>query len=295
MVLVLPTEGPLGDGDNMLQKLLQDPLLLEANANFLAQKDSKALAASCRAISTCVDALRRAAHYNSGFANTDSSILELLPHHMEKPDVWLVGSFQEPNGESEATLFGVLRQLQDSHLPFHVRLACVDSANTNAKGGPYALNLTVRCSPTANAEGAIAKPMGFEDRGPELPRRFAYDHLAADGQCLQNIVDTATSRFRVPGFRCRWLPRHHIEYYAAQIRMPDAAFLQKNSTSPDYEPPSFVQDVKDAYRYIIQLATQGVTSVSDAWFEWVGSGPQDLTGSVNPVTSSGRWAPVTVT
>ncbi|GLC35720.1 Protein N-terminal asparagine amidohydrolase [Pleodorina starrii] len=239
------------------------------------------------------------AHYNSELAKRDTSIIDMLPDHMQRPDVWLVGSFCEPTGESKATLAGVLLQLQDSQLPFRVRLACVDAANTAAAGGPRALHLTMGCVSGGATESANASPAGFVDRGPELPRRFAHDHLDAGsssgsaGGRLRNIVDTATARLRIPGLRCRRLSPLYIQYYAAQLELPDAVFLQKSSTSPKYEPLNFVQDVKEAYRYIVSQAEAKVTHVADACFEWVDEAATAAgAGEDGEGHALGGWRPV---
>ncbi|GIL43202.1 hypothetical protein Vafri_1006 [Volvox africanus] len=305
MVLVLPSVGPLDNTDDAVTQLIQDPLIKDANTRFLERTGSLPVPASCRAAcallgeqalvdfsqehwhvgssdaTTCLIAVvvchttckAWAAHYNSGFAERDTSILDLLPRHMQKPDLWLVGSFREPTGESAATLAAVLRQLQDCKLLFNVRLACVDLNNTDSTGAPCALSLVVHCSAVEGVEGVDPSPAGFDDRGPELPRRFAHDHIAAGSSCgntraLRHIVDTKTSRLCISGFLCRRLFPPFLRYLTEQLETPDAVFLQRSSTSPDHEPPNFVEDVKAAYRFIIKLDEEGKVGVADAWFEW---------------------------
>ncbi|GIL72777.1 hypothetical protein Vretifemale_3086, partial [Volvox reticuliferus] len=294
MVLVLPSVGRLNDTDDAVTQLVQDPLLQDANKRFLEKKRDLPLAASYRAAcalmgeqalvdfsqedwhigstdaTTCLIAVVMchktykawAAHYNSGFAEQDTSILELLPRHMQNPDLWLVGSFREPSGESAATLLGVLRQFQECDLMFNVRLACVDLNNTDSAGAPYALNLVVRC-----ADGVDPNPAGFINRGPELPRRMAHHNIAASWG-LRHIVDTDTSRLRIPGFLYLQLSPNYLHYFDEQLKLPDAVFLSRNSTSPDFEPPNFVDDIKAAYSYMAKLVEEGTTTVPDMWFEW---------------------------
>ncbi|GLI68890.1 hypothetical protein VaNZ11_013437, partial [Volvox africanus] len=198
MVLVLPSMGPLDDHNDAVTQLVQDPLVRDANKKFLERAVDLPLPASCRAAcalmgeqalvdfsqehwhvgstdaTTCLIAVvichttckAWAAHYNSGFAARDMSILDLLPRHMKNANLWLVGSFREPTGESAATLAGVLRQFQDCNLFFNVRLACVDLNNTDSAGVPCALSLVVRCTAVEGFEGVDPSPAGFGDRGP---------------------------------------------------------------------------------------------------------------------------------
>lgn len=201
---------------------------------------------------------------------------------MQRPDLWLVGSFREPTGESAATLAGVLQQLQRCELPFHVRLACVDAANTDASGAPRTLHVTVRCTSGACVErqGLEASPNGFEDRGPMLPRRFIHDYIEASWirSGLRHIVDTVSSRLRIPGLRCRQLSPSEIHYITGKIGLPDDEFLREYSTSPDYEPPYFVEEWKQAWCFALSLATAAVAEIPDALFEWKDPEPEELGG-----------------
>ncbi len=224
---------------------------------------------------------------------------------MRRPDLYLTGSFVEATGESSSTLRRVCRALHDSPLPFTVRLACIDTLNTrhpqqqrqqqqqhpegfasqaaprpNPKdgdvlesgytdgadvrnGGPAAINLAVCCST------GRASPAGFADRGPELPRRFGHDHVSTSHErLLRHIVDTDTGRLVVPGLRCA--PLHPAHGYALRrlLALPDGEFLQRCSTSPEWEPLHFVEDIRAAYRWILELGEQGAEELPDAVYEW---------------------------
>lgn len=50
MVLLLPLLGPLSDDDNLLQNLLRDTQLIEANRSFVVQTGNQRLAAHHRAV-----------------------------------------------------------------------------------------------------------------------------------------------------------------------------------------------------------------------------------------------------
>ncbi|KXZ56594.1 hypothetical protein GPECTOR_1g534 [Gonium pectorale] len=148
-----------------------------------------------------------------------------------------------------------------------------------------------------------ASPAGFADRGPELPRRFAHDHLAdpwvnASGRdsddvsddsggdnggggvggrdldlgSLRSLVETASGLLRVPGLHCRPPNPNALRHYALQLELPDGPFLHHNSTSPDFEPPNFVGDLRAAFRYIIEVYVAGLRSIPDACFAWDGAG-----------------------
>ncbi|PNW85116.1 hypothetical protein CHLRE_03g172350v5 [Chlamydomonas reinhardtii] len=82
------------------------------------------------------------------------------------------------------------------------------------------------------------------------------------------IVETATGRLRIPGHRVRRLAGQHLLYYSRLLSLPDRLFLQYGSTSPDHEPPHFVDDFRKAYAWMLQLARAGVGQLEDAVFEW---------------------------
>lgn len=130
-------------------------------------------------------------------------------------------------------------------------------------GGPAAINLAVCCS------SGRASPAGFADRGPELPRRFGHDHVSVSHErLLRHIVDTDTGRLVVPGLRCAPLHPAHAYAFRRLLALPDGQFLQRCSTSPEWEPPHFVEDIRAAYRWILELGEQGVEEVPDAVYEW---------------------------
>ncbi|KAG2442789.1 hypothetical protein HXX76_002868 [Chlamydomonas incerta] len=151
-------------------------------------------------------------------------------------------------------------------------------------------------------------PSGFEDRGPEMPWRLVRGSVEvregagsgadsdtdedededgkdeeADGNehtrgassstapprgSLCPIVDTSSGRLLIPGHRVRRLPEQHLLYYSRMLSLPDRLFLQYGSTSPQHEPPHFVDDFRRAYGWVLQLARAGAGRLEDAVFEW---------------------------
>ncbi|KAG2450088.1 hypothetical protein HYH02_000192 [Chlamydomonas schloesseri] len=102
------------------------------------------------------------------------------------------------------------------------------------------------------------------------------------------IVDTATGRLLIPGHRVRRLPEHYLMYFTRMLSLPDQLFLQYGSTSPDYEPPHFVDDFRKAYGWILQLARAGVEQLETASFEW--ASPAGGAGGVAAQVAAGAGA-----
>jgi hypothetical protein len=121
-------------------------------------------------------------HFDESTCGTGG--LKLLPAlaGMRQPSLFLAGAFREPRGASRRTCARLLHFFH-CEVPSSLRLelACIHSLNTDpATGGPKVVDLAVDCFT------GEPYPAGFEDRGPELPRRFAYQGHRCDLTCLDN-------------------------------------------------------------------------------------------------------------
>lgn len=163
-------------------------------------------------------------------------------------DVYLVGAFQEASGVSAAVAHGVLAALRKCPLRLTVRLACILHANTTPAGGPASLHVAV------DAASGAAHPATFADRGPELPRRMAYAMMRPDDDELPQVYRADEHRLVLPGFSWR-VPARVVDHFRRSLEQSDADFLLYNSTSPEHEPPNFVDDVKAQYRCVHKLVT----------------------------------------
>eukprot|EP00201_Polytomella_parva_P007959 CAMPEP_0175051484 /NCGR_PEP_ID=MMETSP0052_2-20121109/7829_1 /TAXON_ID=51329 ORGANISM="Polytomella parva, Strain SAG 63-3" /NCGR_SAMPLE_ID=MMETSP0052_2 /ASSEMBLY_ACC=CAM_ASM_000194 /LENGTH=227 /DNA_ID=CAMNT_0016315781 /DNA_START=504 /DNA_END=1187 /DNA_ORIENTATION=- len=174
-----------------------------------------------------------------------------------------------------------------------IRLACILENNTDKiSGKPLALNLAVRprdgkCSPAFFEDRGpeVARRMSYrsicslnETIHEALNRRKRMQELNSENDNCTNmsdfaisipntpnefrfphfpisIFDTEKSHFFLPGFQIPRLDycngvRVHLE---DDLTMSDEDFLNVNSTSPEFEPPHFVADIKATRSYILDL------------------------------------------
>lgn len=125
--------------------------------------------------------------------------------------------------------------------PVELTLACVASANIRTDGAPATLQLVLDLST------GLPHPWSFEDRGPELPRRFAWGEASSSstigsycgsGGLLH--VWRPPGRLVLPAFDAT-LGSWQALALEGLLRLPDAQLLEKVSTSPAHEPNWFAE------------------------------------------------------
>ncbi|KAG1663404.1 hypothetical protein FOA52_011682 [Chlamydomonas sp. UWO 241] len=200
-----------------------------------------------------------AAHYDEGTCS-DTGILEAL-QSMRAPHAYLVGAFVDSRGTSARVASALLATLHHSWRGCVVlQLACLGSVNTDpVTGQPRTRHLVVDCSTGTPA------PACFEDRGPELPRRSAYQACRREASGLTPVWDTEACRLRLPAFDAA-IPSWHAMYLERVARLTNVELLSQCSTSPEAERPCFVEDVRAGHAWL--LAAQEDASVPEAEYEW---------------------------
>mmetsp|Transcript_12728 Transcript_12728/g.27572 ORF Transcript_12728/g.27572 Transcript_12728/m.27572 type:complete len:326 (+) Transcript_12728:73-1050(+) len=197
-------------------------------------------------------------HYDQGTVHSDASVLDVLLG-MQSPEAYLVGAYEEPSGVSKDVIESLLMLLHEhTDRKVKIRLACVASANTFPDGSPRTRALAVDC------QSRMAYPAEFEDRGPEIPRRFAHGWCGC-GPALVNIYTLDSDQLVLPAFDARQ-PSWYVMRYERLMALPDEEMVKHCSTSPAHEGPKFVRDMRAAYAWIIERQEDGdVPQVVYTW------------------------------
>lgn len=195
----------------------------------------------------------------------DSTAFVGAVEQMQAPALYLVGGFDEPSGISNSMCRAVLdiADRATGQRRIELRLACIGSANTvqldQGKSAPASRHLAV------DSTTGVAYPACFEDRGPELPRRFGYSHCASPNTGLLQVASQCGRQLHLPGFSAQ-LPHWHLHYIASLLSLDDKAFLIKTSTSPACERETYVGDVRSAFLWL--LNTQSKPQQPSLTFAW---------------------------
>ncbi|KAF5843719.1 protein N-terminal asparagine amidohydrolase [Dunaliella salina] len=289
-MLVLPSGVGLPEVCDLLKSLLEDPLLQHQNSAFLSQPHSIICSdtptlyvhqAECASVSytqeppdlhigsddatTCVILAARCpvtgrayvSHHDTGtIQGNDEDLLRSILA-MEKPEIYLVGAFKEDTGVSLEVCHRLLTLLHAHSRPFKVVLACLWTANfIAATQGPATRGLALHCA------SGNARPAGFEDRGPELPRRTAHSTCSVftgdDDSMVGSLVPLAQydmpGKIRLPGFGAR-LPSWHLLRLERMLKLPDEE-LSQMSTSPQHEAPHFLADMRAQFAWMLEMQKQ---------------------------------------
>lgn len=314
MPLTLPDGKPLVNTANFLEALLNDHILQQNVQAFLATRGapiSNTLRTCCvlqgeQAVldthacctsnsssifigsieaTTCVcvvllcpaTGFAWAAHYDEGTASSDQSLQQLCASRcFELPlDTYLLGAFQEDSGASKRVCTSVLDILHAKcgDTNFRVVLACLGAANSDpSTGGPLARDLAVNCTTGQAFSG------GFQDRGPEVPRRSACCNVGGIRQ-LQPVWDTEHGVFMLsecPPRQLRLWERVWPQLKQC-LTLTDTDLLSQNSTSPEHESERFCADMRRSYAWI-QAAVAGSVDSDAVRFGWVEKGDSQEAG-----------------
>lgn len=169
------------------------------------------------------------------------------------PQLLLVGAQQTASLAGLKTLQALLHNLHRQPVVLRLTLACVDAANTDAAGGPRTRQLAL------NLRTGSAHPATFADRGPQLPRRMAYNllfasRLRSEGGAaqLQSIFDTSTCTIKLsPAFDPKLAPSLLVLNCERLLHLADADLLRLASTTPQHEGPNFLPDLRSMYAFVL--------------------------------------------
>lgn len=219
----------------------------------------------------------------------DSTAFVGAVEQMQAPALYLVGGFDEPSGISNAVCRAVLDMAHKAtgQRRVELRLACIGTANTvqldQGSSAPASRHLAVDCTT------GIAYPACFEDRGPELPRRFSYSHCYNPTVGLLQVASQCGRQLHLPGFNAQ-LPYWHVHHIASLLSLDDSAFLLKTSTSPKCERETYVGDVRSAFLWL--LDTQSMPQQPSLTFAWSQAAGRwtVLPGIEALATAVQRWA-----
>mmetsp|Transcript_7421 Transcript_7421/g.19808 ORF Transcript_7421/g.19808 Transcript_7421/m.19808 type:complete len:316 (-) Transcript_7421:761-1708(-) len=290
-MLILPSGKGLPETTDLLKSLLEDEVLQQRSSAFLSEPRSIVHCdtptvyvhqAECASVTytqeppdlhigsddatTCVILAARCsvtgrayvAHHDTGTIQSADQELLCSILAMDKPEIYLVGAFKEDTGVSQEVCHRLLTLLHAHSQPFKVVLACLWTANfISTTQGPATRGLALHCA------SGNAHPAGFEDRGPELPRRTAYSTCSVftgdDDGLVGSLVPLAQydmpGKIRLPGFGAR-LPSWHLLRLQRMLMLPDEE-LSQISTSPQHEAPHFLADMRAQFAWMLEVQDQG--------------------------------------
>ncbi|XP_060523079.1 protein N-terminal asparagine amidohydrolase-like [Cylas formicarius] len=164
-------------------------------------------------------------------------------------ELQIVGSYSDPNNKSEELFFGLMTSFHKHPLEVDLILACVGPLNTTVRGGiawPLIYGVGV------NVETGEIFPSTFPDRGPDSHLRNART-LTGDSEVL-DIYDCNMGLLKIGPFNYK--PLRGVDLWLEQS---DEFILRHLSSSPDVEPPHFVDELRSTFKYIREHPFPAVT------------------------------------
>ncbi|KAM4023726.1 protein N-terminal asparagine amidohydrolase isoform 2-T2 [Anomaloglossus baeobatrachus] len=154
-------------------------------------------------------------------------------------ELHLVGGFNDQRQLSLKLSRQLLKAFHKQEEDIHLVTLCVTDINDRTENGihlPIIYGLAVHVK-----TGEICKAK-FEDRQPDEDLRSAY---ILTGGHMVNIYDAELEQVNIGPYS--WMPFLNIEFWLYQ---EDKQILDCFSTSPQAEPPHFVQHMKSSFQYL---------------------------------------------
>lgn len=108
-----------------------------------------------------------AAHVDQCLSSGDMTLLNDSLQRMQQPTLYISGGYCDQKNLGLSLAQNILQQFHSLSYSIRLQLLCAGSINTAADGSPCVCQLVLD-----TAEGLV-HPWMFDDRGPEVPRRFA--------------------------------------------------------------------------------------------------------------------------
>eukprot|EP00803_Ostreobium_quekettii_P011229 evm.model.scf_835.2 EVM.evm.TU.scf_835.2 scf_835:4670-6480(-) len=199
---------------------------------------------------------------------------------MRRPRVYLVGAYQDADGESACVAAAILSYLHGAQdIEAEILLACVSRRNTGADGWPIASSLAVDC------QSGTAMRCTFEDKGPWQVESRARFWVQSCNRMTELVYDHLAGTLTVPGY-CAAVDFWRLAKFERWLSLPDAQLIRIVSTSPDHEDTDFIPGVRQVLQWVIQHQ-EDQSIVPEQIFYWTpGKGWTPPQGSNNPLATS---------
>ncbi|KAF7279353.1 protein N-terminal asparagine amidohydrolase-like [Rhynchophorus ferrugineus] len=168
-------------------------------------------------------------------------------------ELQLVGGYSDPNNYSEEIFFNLMNSFHKQPVEIDLTLACVGQLNTTVRGGiawPLVYGVGV------NIKTGEIFPATFPDKGPESSLRSA-KNLTGPPEVM-DVYDCNMGLLRIGPFNYK--PLRGVDLWLEQN---DEFILRHLSTSPDVEPPHFVEEMRATLKYIRENPFPAVTVFGD--------------------------------
>lgn len=168
-------------------------------------------------------------------------------------ELQLVGGYSDANNYSEELFYNLMNSFHKQPVEVDLTLACVGQLNTTIRGGiPWPLVYGIG----VNIKTGEIFPATFPDKGPEACLRSA-KNLTGHPEVL-DIYDCNMGLLRIGPFNYK--PLRGVDLWLEQN---DEFILRHLSTSPDVEPPHFVEEIRATLKYIREHPFPAVTVFGD--------------------------------
>lgn len=168
-------------------------------------------------------------------------------------ELHIVGGFSDMHNYSEDLFFGIMHSFHKQSLEIDLKLACVGEYNTVMRNN---VRWPIVYGAGVNIKTGEIFPATFVDKGPERPLRIA--RQLTGGQQVLDVYDCSCGLLKIGPFN--YEPLRGVDLW---LNQPDEFILQHLSTTPDVEPPHFVNEVKAALKYIQDNPFPAVTVFRD--------------------------------
>ncbi|XP_077131230.1 protein N-terminal asparagine amidohydrolase isoform X1 [Ranitomeya variabilis] len=154
-------------------------------------------------------------------------------------ELHLVGGFNDQRQLSLKLSRQLLKAFHQQAEDVHLVTLCVTDINDRKEDG---IHLPIIYGLAVNVKtGEICKAK-FEDRQPDEDLRSAYTLAGGD---MVNIYDAEMEQLNIGPYS--WMPLPNMEFW---LHQEDKEILAYFSTSPEAEPPHFVQHMKSSLQYL---------------------------------------------
>lgn len=207
-------------------------------------------------------------------------------------EVYIIGGFVDNHHVSENVAMQILYSLRKQAQVLHLVQACFCELNTDYR---QTQNWPIVMGVGVNIKTGQIFPATFHDRGPEIPLRSTvfYSGKEDSKHVMYDIYDCSSGLMQIGPFNYQpmrgelaYLIRYFLYFVVIRARsyyifslllltysifsavdmwlqQNDESIRQKLSTSPEVEPPHFVLNVRETFKYIQQHPFPLVTVFPD--------------------------------
>ncbi|CAG2055358.1 unnamed protein product [Timema podura] len=168
-------------------------------------------------------------------------------------ELQMVGGFSDARNYSEQLFYTIMQTFHKQLVEIDLAMACVGELNTTVRGN---MRCPILYGCGVNVKTGELFPANFPDKGPDQALRSAR-HFTG-GQQVLDVYDCSLGLLRIGPFN--YDPLRGVDLWLEQS---DDFILQQLSTSPEVEPPHFVDHVRETLKYIQKHPFPAVTVFRD--------------------------------